>query len=449
MDRPSAKATGQSRRRIRGGYGAVIAVGLAMLAALVSGAGREAGAEDAPGTDRALVASIAAALPAEQRAELAFLERLGWRFARDPSVATVTVAPGKPCERESLEAAWAAGDLVIRVPAAMDAKAVSALGAGLSDLANGLGSRLAWRHTFGRAVREAARKLSIANERKTYVFPKIVFDINSPWFRCTLAEPEWGRDGRYTAAKAAPSKAIEAVYTKGGEAECYTGQWVMIWATLYELYGPEWFDREFRSQEIRLGTVEDMARTDWGKAFDEKTASPWRSLLLTPEDGKTDPGLSLAAHGPMAFVGVRGILQNEERVIASNQNFTIVSISPRAVAELKEHGGFWRVLELSRAANEARLASLRGFSQRARDEQRKRYEEILADPLFSEFMVYVQPFGVIPYAKIADKEMSEGNRPIMVTLYTDGIEDVIYQRYRAAWKARWLAAQSPPPGPGR
>jgi hypothetical protein len=436
------------RDRRRGGAWRVRAAGTAFL---VAGALALVPAGPAPAAEPAdpVVAMLSAGLTPEQRAELAFLRHLGWRFVFDAGAKTPDMRVGTPCFRRDIEAAWAAGDLTVNVPPAMTREQIAAFGASLAPLVESIPTRCAYRQKLAVATREATRKLAAVAERGAYVFPKILF-VNSPVFRCTLPRPEWRKVGVENLCTGSTAKAIEAVYERGGVAECYTGQWVALFATQYELYGAEWFDREFRADELRLGRPREAVQTAIGAYADEKRAFTWRALVIPEARMRDDPTLVLGELGPKAFVGVTGILQNEAEDPTANQNVLITSITPRAVEEFRTRGGLGRILEITREANEARKASRRGTSGSERAGHLRRYEELLADPVMSELMVYVQPLGVVPFAKVADKEMYEDGKPVKLRIYTNGLDEYFYQRYRAAWKARWLREQglaAPPTAP--
>jgi hypothetical protein len=63
---------------------------------------------------------------------------------------------------------------------------------------------------------------------------------------------------------------------------------------------------------------------------------------------------------------------------------------------------------------------------------------MLADPAFSEFIVYVHPFGNMSIVDIVHKKLKQGSTPISVSLYTHGREDAFFRRYRDAVRARCL-----------
>jgi hypothetical protein len=412
------------------------AAGLVSVAAI--SVGSVAFAEDRPAAPATL--AFVQRLTPDQQAEAAFLEHLGWRFVADRSAKEVSVHEGTPCYRRDLASAHAGGDLRVVVPEPLSDEASAALGERLASIADSAGTRCAYQQKVWLATREATRKLADAAERGDYTFPKILV-IDSLWFRCDLPEPEWGKLETENLCRASPAKAIEAVYERGGVAECYTGQWIAIFATQYELYGAAWFDEVFAKEDLRVGRPSEMVETPVGRHVDESKPHRWRSLLIPEEDQDEEPGLVLARHGPKAFAGVTGVLQNDREDGGANQNFVIVSVTPRAVEAMKAQGGFARVPALTGDAADARRTEARTFSASELAECRRRYDAALADPVLSEVTVYVHPLGVVPLAEVVAKEVREHLRPMKVRLYTEGVADFLYQRYRSAWKARWLRSR--------
>ncbi len=74
-----------------------------------------------------------------------------------------------------------------------------------------------------------------------------------------------------------------------------------------------------------------------------------------------------------------------------------------------------------------------------------RLRQLLAEPLFTELMIYVHPFGNIPLADIVRKKLDKVDTPLELVIYTHGREDGLYQRYRKAFKQGWLEASPLPP----
>jgi hypothetical protein len=381
---------------------------------------------------------VLAGLELEEQAEVAFLEHLGWRFERDPRVGAVTVAEGMPCQREDLRAAHASGDLVVRMPAGLlDADVRAQLRALLPLLADGRGSRCAWQLRVHPAVAAATAKLSGAQERGCYGFPKILI-VNSPWFTFRGPQPEWIPQGPLSMPEGSPARAIEAVYARGGTAECFCGQLLAVYATQYELYGAEAFDRAFRAEDLSLGVPGEMDKTALGESMRFDHDYPWEALIVQPTVEKEDLGVILARYGPKAFSGLSGIVMDQTWDPRSNQNLVIVSVSRRANQILLERGGLGYVAKRCRDASERIRAMPLYASPAVRRLVRQDVDRIFAEPIFSEIQVYVHPFGVVPLGEIVRDETEENAHPVFLYVYMFGREDHYFQRYRSSFKDRWL-----------
>jgi hypothetical protein len=387
------------------------------------------------------LARLDATLSPDDRATVRFLEHLGWRFVPDASVREVVAHGGAPCRRKDLDEARAAGDLVIRIPASAPLDAAR-LGARLREIADGTSSRCAYQLRLAPAVREATRKLAEAEDRGDLSFPKLL-GITSPWWRFEPPMPEWASRENLWEANGSPAGAIEAVYSKPGLAECYSAQWIAVFAAQYELYGKEFFDAAFKPEEVAVGPPDDvLTKTTFGKVSKDMVAYARWALLIGPEDAQVDATISLARHGPAAFVGLTGIVRDARGGERANQNFVVVSVSPR-VSDSLVGCGTPTFYEASCAATEhlgTRLGRLASAS--VRRQQRDRLKAYLEQPLFSEFIVYVHPFGVVPLGEVVLSEMEKIEGPVHVMLYLHGREDAFFQRYRQAWRARWLAEQA-------
>jgi hypothetical protein len=140
----------------------------------------------------------------------------------------------------------------------------------------------------------------------------------------------------------------------------------------------------------------------------------------------------------MAFAALTGIVRAQDESEDANQNLTTISVSPRAAETLRVHGIAY-VTELGRKIAEAH----RGRRGRGGEARRcaAEYEQLLADPVLSEWIVYVQPFGIGPVGRMFRRETELNAKPVYVLLYVHGREDEFFRRYRATWQARWLRAQ--------
>ncbi len=389
-------------------------------------------------------------LDPEQRAELGFLLHLGWQVVARAGAEGVRAERGNPWARPSLEAAQAAGDLRLVLPDPFSPADVAALGASLEGIAESIPSRAAWQFRREAAVATATRRLAEAVERGRYSFPEI-FGIGIPFFTMKPPGFEWRRAGRVVVAQGSASAAIEAFYERQAVLECYAGQWVAIYASQYELYGREAFDEAFRPEDLVLGRPEEIKQHPVGAFSRHELFHPWRALVLPPEWGHLDPALALTRFGPRAFVGLTGILLNQDPDVYSNENFMIVSVGERVVEAIREGGGLHVVAQAAQAAWAQKDRAAGWFTPaRVKEPARAELERILSGPLFSELIVYCHPYGVVPLRVIVEKKLKENPTPIYLLLYVHGVEDAFYQRYRHAWKVRAARAgrAGPPAAPG-
>jgi hypothetical protein len=413
---------------------------LFLLLPALPGVAPGAGAE--PPRASADLAWIQAALPPEQQAELAYLAHLGWRFVRDPSVARVEVQPGRPAWRRTLEVAQEAGDLVVRVPAQASLADLRAFGATLPALTDSLASRCAYQQRIHVATWNATHKLGAIAKRGSYAFPQILV-VDSPWFVFRPPVPEWEEAGRLHLPSASPARAIESIYARGGIAECYAAQILATFAIQYELYGPEGFDAAFPREDVAIGRSVDVAETPFGKFSGQDGRHPWWSLVIEEGHANEDIFVALSRIGPKAFSGLTGIIRAQDGTDPCNQNFVIVSVTPRAARFLYDHGGLAWIKEQGRLAHEAHARdatcigpiTLSGSAE---------LERILAQPVLREILLYIHPFGVLDLGQAMKREIEQDDKPVEAFVYFHGREDAFYRRYHDAFVQRWLAANAPP-----
>ncbi|MDJ0973797.1 MAG: hypothetical protein QNJ98_05010 [Planctomycetota bacterium] len=396
-------------------------------------------------------------LTAEQMQEVRFLEHLGWRFLRDadPKVQAIRFEPGFPCRYETLLAAQQDGALVIRFPAQPTDKQLQAFGERLPSISNSVASRCAYKHRIALAVRRAVDRLVRLTEAQRYKFPKYLFGaVDSPWFRMRMPQPEWQLKDRVWVAKDSARAAMDTFYRRGATAECYGGQAIAVFSIQYELYGPEAFDKVFAGDDLAIGRPLDIKSTPLGKLTHWTARFPWRALMIPEKEQRRDSLLVLARHGRMAFVGLSGIVRNQKADVQSNENFIITSISKRALDDAVKGGGLphfsKQMTQVWEAAAPGRGLLALPSKKRA---AAKRVDELLAQPIFTELMLYVHPYGDIPLADIVRKKLEKVDTPLEVVIYAHGREDGLYQRYREAFRKGWLtpsgATRSTEPVPAR
>ena len=396
-----------------------------------------------PATDvRARFVSL---LTPEQRAELLFLEHEGWRIVPSTSVSEITIQGGWPCAREDLAAAQAAGDLQILVPPTVEDDAIRAVGQRLQALSFSLPTRCAHQLRTVPAVVRATRKLSENTERGWYIFPQ-VFMFDSLTFKMLPPEPEWLWDKWLCVAQAKPSDAISCFYDRRHTAECYVGQWIALYAIQYEIFGEPLFDEAFRPEEFTMGRPGDQRETPIGKYVTADYSKEWRVMVVPPDRWQYDMGLNLARLGPAAFAGASGVVENVYEGMDTNDNMVVVSVSPRANQLMLDKGGFAYLQELTERIWEIHRTGRRGFIPGASGgEAPKKIAKVLEDPIFSEVMVYVHPYGVVPLGEVVEKRIGRTHKPMKVRLYDNGLADFFFRRYHEAIVRRLLAGKPIPP----
>ncbi len=412
---------------------------LPLVACVLLGApARAPAAEPAAKTGASDVAHLLdRVLSRDLRCELRYLRHLGWRFTRDATVKEVVIAAGRPCKSRTLARAQAAGALRILVPADFDEAGARALGKRLTAIADGRGSRCAYKHKLAPAIRRAVARYDRGVERSQYEFPELFDLVHSPFWALRLPEPQWEKRGAVYVATTSAAGAMEAVWRRGAIVECYAGQWMGVFGTQYELYGREAFDEAFAPGDLVLGAPQQIKSAPIGSLTKGRGPYDWRGLLIPRADQGKDPILALAPHGPMAFVGLTGIMRNQDGGDATNENFLVAGMSPAALKQLVAGGGFaflgretQKVWEhVNACSGFLRLGSPTGAHAQAID-------RILAQPAFSEVFVYGHPHGIVTFEFLTRKMFQTSSSPVEFLFYLHGREDFLYRRYHRVWKAR-------------
>ncbi len=386
-----------------------------------------------------LAALLDRTLTPEQRAERAFLEHLGWRFVTSPTVTAITVTPGTPTQRPSLAAAQAAGDLRVELPVGVRAEDVARFASTLPDLADSIASRGGWQFLLVPAIARATGRLSENAKRGYLTFPQWLV-MNAQVFSMTPPKSAWVKKGKIYQARERPSAAIEAFYNEVASIECYVAQSLVAYAVQYELYGPAWFDELFTPEEIAIGQVAHFHKTPLGRTMDTAPGYPWRALFLRQTDNEENWGIVLGRLGPLAFPGLSGILMDQGGASRSNQNFTFVSVTKEAADALVRRGGFPVIAEATAELLD-RLESTRGpfVTGDELEANEAREKEIFADPILTGIRIYIHPYGVMTVGEMADRLRKRDRTAFGLYVYDESREDVLYQRYRRAWKARFAA----------
>lgn len=380
------------------------------------------------------------------------LQRLGWRF-EEAAVATPQVHGGAVCTRATLAEAQAAGDLRVQWPAAMPAAARQAQ---LRQLLDDPATVCAYAFELGAATQRAATALQ---DNPTFRFsgPQL------GWIGFGLRgapSQGWQRTrsfGRGYVPSGGNSRALQAFYSGSVRAECGVGRQVAQLATQRELYGDAAFDTEFKPAELSIGTFLALHDTD--------------SILLGASagdffaDGKAERTSML---GRQAFVGVPGFIEHvyDKGTLddLSNQaeNFVVVEVGEGAAQALALHGGLaWydqRNVELWKLAQDIPRIGQRYFERllferdpdlRARLEPRyhdtlARMDQLLDDPFYQQFVIYVHPRGIRPIGYHISRLLDRNPRtPFSIDLAVHNLHTTLYRRWREA-QLRHCAATGRP-----
>jgi len=380
------------------------------------------------------------------------LQRLGWRF-EDAELRAPQVHKGPVCTRSSLAAAQAAGDLRVRWPADLPAGERQAL---LQQLLEDPATVCAYAFELGAATRRATSALQ-GNATFRFSGPQL------GWIGFGLRGAPtqgWQRTrsfGRGFVPSAGNSHALQAFYSGAVRAECGVGRQVAQLATQRELYGDAAFDTEFAADELSIGTFLALHATD--------------SILLGAHAGEffaDGKAVRTSAMGRQAFVGVPGFIEhvydNGTLDDLSNQaeNFVVVTVGEGAAQALAQHGGLaWydqRNAELWKLAQDIPRIGQRYFERLLfeRDPQLRarlapryhdtlaRMDQLLDDPFYQQFVIYVHPRGIRPIGYHVARLLDRNPRtPFSIDLAVHNLHTTLYRRWREA-QLRHCAATGRP-----
>ncbi|MBA0456173.1 hypothetical protein D7Y57_08450 [Stenotrophomonas maltophilia] len=367
------------------------------------------------------------------------LQRLGWRF-EDAGLRAPQVHKGPVCTRSSLAAAQAAGDLRVRWPADLPAGERQAL---LQQLLEDPATVCAYAFELGAATRRATSALQ-GNATFRFSGPQL------GWIGFGLRGAPaqgWQRTrsfGRGFVPSAGNSHALQAFYSGAVRAECGVGRQVAQLATQRELYGDAAFDTEFAADELSIGTFLALHATD--------------SILLGAHAGEffaDGKAVRTSAMGRQAFVGVPGFIEhvydNGTLDDLSNQaeNFVVVTVGEGAAQALAQHGGLaWydqRNAELWKLAQDIPRIGQRYFERLLfeRDPQLRarlapryhdtlaRMDQLLDDPFYQQFVIYVHPRGIRPIGYHVARLLDRNPRtPFSIDLAVHNLHTTLYRRWR-------------------
>jgi len=384
--------------------------------------------------------------------EQGLLQRLGWRF-ETTAVEAPRIHGGPVCTRASLQAAQQAGDLQVRWPATMTEQARQAV---LQRLLDDPATLCAYTFELGAAAQRAARALQ---DNPGFRFSGL--QLGWIGFGAGGAPAQGWRNtrsfGRGYTPLAGNSRALETFYTGNVRAECGVGRQVAQLATQRELYGDAAFDGEFSADELSIGTLLGLHDTD--------------SILLGAGAGEffaDGKAVRTAARGRSAFLGVPGFIEHvgDRSTLddLSNQaeNFIVVDVGADAAQALAAHGGLaWydqRNAELWTLAQGIPRLGRRYFERllyerdpglRAQLEPRyrdtlARMDQLLDDPFYQQFVIYVHPRGIRPIGYHIIRLLDRNPRTsFSIDLALHNLHTTLYRRWREA-QLRHCAATGRP-----
>ncbi|WP_342315877.1 hypothetical protein [Lysobacter sp. FW306-1B-D06B] len=374
--------------------------------------------------------------------KMRLLRELGWRFVSSEEH-SAQIHPGIPCERADLAQAQAAGDLVVRFPARLDAASRARLE---DELLRHPATACAYSFALGAATRRAVDRLA-----------------GNPGYRFSALQMGWigfgptgsARDGwkpialfgRGYQPRGSNMRAIEAFYAGQVRSECGVGRQIAQYATQAELYGGEAFDTEFDPDEIVIGTFNRLHST--------------RSILLGSSAGTfTRDGRAVAASraGRQAFMGLPGFIfhvfdrSTLDDLNNQAENFVVYDVSADAAAVLREHEGFeyyndrnraiWSLARTLPGRKPSRYferllherdPALRAALPAQSQATLARLDAELADPFYRGFDIYVHRQGVKPVGFHIARLLDRNPRtPFRIELALHNLHTTLYERFVAS-----------------
>ncbi|WP_422509360.1 hypothetical protein [Stenotrophomonas sp. GZD-301] len=381
----------------------------------------------------------------------ALLTELGWRI-ETADIAAPVVHGGPVCERADLAQAQAAGDLRVQLPARWSE---DQRGGFLRELFDDPATVCAYAFPLGQAARRAATHLE-ANDG----FRFSALQLGWIGFGARGAQAQGWEGfrsfGRGYQPAAGNSAALQAFYSGRVRAECGVGRQVAQLATQRELYGDAAFDAEFAPGELSIGTFLTLHDTD--------------SILLGRHAGRflADGKARLTAQrGRQAFVGAPGFIEHVfdrqylDDINNQAENFVVVDVGDAAARALRAHGGFAHYDAVNRRiwtlATQLPGPGPRRFERLLieRDPIARRevpadkrallaeLDDLLDDPFYREFLIYVHPRGIRPIGYHVARLLDRNPRtPFAIELGLHNLHTTLYRRWIDA-RLRQCAATAP------
>jgi len=366
------------------------------------------------------------------------LQRLGWQFDT-AAVSAPEIHGGPVCTRADLAQAQAAGDLRVRLPAALPAAERNAL---LQALLDDPASHCAYGFLLGVATRQATQALQ---DNPGYRFSGL--QLGWIGFGLRGAKTQGWQSTRSLGRRYQPmngnSRAL-AAFTEGRvRSECGVGRQVAQLAGQRALYGDAAFDAAFTAEELSIGTFLSLHGT--------------HSILLGDHAGQfTADGKAVQAslQGRQAFMGLPGYLTHAfdssylDDINNQAENFVVVDVSDAAAQALARSGGFadydarnetlWmlsqqltrRGIRFFERLLHDRDAALRGTLDVREMAVLERMDALLDDPFYQQFLIYSHPRGIKPIGYHVVRLLDRNPRtPFTVELTLHNVHTTLYHRW--------------------
>jgi hypothetical protein len=366
------------------------------------------------------------------------LRELGWTIGTTHA-ARPELHPGAPCTRADLAEARAAGDLRIALPAGLDA---AARGEALRGLLDEPATRCAYMFVLGDATRRATAALA-ANPGYRFSALQLGWIGFGPGGARAQGWEGFRSFGRGYRPAGSNSAALDAFYRGRVRSECGVGRQVAQLATQRELYGDRAFDAEFSPGELSIGTFLTLHGTD--------------SILLGAQAGDLfadGHAVKTARMGRQAFVGVPGFVFHVfdrsylDDINNQAENFVVANVDAEAAEALAAHGGLthydtvnrqlWQLARGLRSGGVRdfqrllveRDAGLRAALDPDQRAQLARMEQLLDDPFYRGFEVYVHHKGVRPVGWHVVRLLDRNPRtPYAIELGLHNLHTTLYHRW--------------------
>lgn len=372
--------------------------------------------------------------------KLETLQKIGWKIRKDPRAKFLSARLTQPCDFASPEAAHQAGELILSIPDANHLKTANDRAIFERDVNFALknqGSLCLYSMRLAPAIASASTRL---RDNHMYMF-------NTPfgWGDARLDDVDgWERKQAcsenqkcFTPKAGANAQAMSSLYTSTFASECGTGLQLAGYASTFELFGPQEFNRRFTPAELFVGAWKD--------------ASNSASVIYGVTGRRVRDELGTSAYlnaGSLVLTGVMGYMGNVkgwdylDKVADQGENFIIVQTTPRAAAALSANGGLnhytklaERVWQLSHGVSSSDIRTLENangndMSVAGTNPRLQEIQRLLADPFMSESYIYVHDVGIQTFRYHILRLLRINPRtPYKFFFYADSLHAEIFDRW--------------------